>query len=76
MKELCFNEAYEKYGQYEDWYRSASYCKGSYCPNYGKCKGNEEFDKLTKHAVNDYDLEQAIESERRNGIWDRETNNY
>lgn len=76
MKELCMNEAFEKYGQYEDWYRSATHCKGRSCPNYGKCKGNEEFNKLTKRTPTDYEIETAIENERRNGIWDRETNNY
>ena len=32
MKDVCFKEAYEKYGQYEDWYRSANYCAGFNCP--------------------------------------------
>ena len=76
MKELCINEAYEKYGQYEDWYRSGSYCKGNSCPNYGKCKGNEEFDKLTKRTPNDYEIDMAIRRAREFGVWDREKNNY
>ena len=32
MKDLCLNELYEKYGQYEDWYRGGI-CKGRNCHN-------------------------------------------
>lgn len=76
MSKLCFNEAFEKYGEYEDWYRSAYGCNGKSCPNFGKCKGNAEFDKLTKHPVIDYAVCEAINNERKFGVWDRETNNY
>ena len=41
MKDVCFKEAYEKYGQYEDWYRSANYCAGRNCPEYDKCKARQ-----------------------------------
>ena len=75
MKDLCLNELYEKYGQYEDWHRGG-HCKGNSCPNYGKCKGNAEFDKLTKRTPTDYEMETAINRERELGVWDRETNNY
>lgn len=75
MEDLCLNELYEKYGQYEDWYRGG-YCKGRNCPNYGKCKGNAEFDKLPKHTPTDYEIDMAIDRERKFGVWDRETNNY
>ena len=59
MKDVCFKEAYEKYGQYEDWYRSANYCAGSHCPEYDNCKARKEFDDLPKYSVTDYELENA-----------------
>ena len=51
MKDVCFKEAYEKYGQYEDWYRSANYCAGRNCPEYDKCKARQEFDNLQDAIV-------------------------
>ena len=76
MKDVCFKEAYEKYGQYEDWYRSANDCAGHNCPEYDKCKARQEFDNLPKYGVTDYEMEEAIKKERTYGVWDRETNNY
>lgn len=76
MKDVCFKEAYEKYGQYGDWYRSANYCAGRNCPEYDKCKARQEFDNLPKCGVTDYEMEEAANKERMYGVWDRETNNY
>lgn len=75
-KDMCINEAYEKYGDQPDWYRSATYCKGYSCPNYGSCKGNAAFEQLPKRGVTDAQLAAACEKEKRLGVWDRETNNY
>ena len=75
MKVLCLNELYEKYGQYEDWHRGGI-CKGRNCPDYGKCKGKAEFDKLPKRTPIEYEIDMAIARERKFGVWDRETNNY
>lgn len=76
MKDVCFKEAYEKYGQYEDWYRSANYCAGYNCPEYANCKARKEFDDLPKYGVTDYEMEEAANKECMYGVWDRETNNY
>lgn len=76
MKDVCFKEAYEKYGYCEDWYRSANYCAGRNYLEYDKCKARQEFDNLPDFCIKDYEMEEAIKKECMYGVWDRETNNY
>lgn len=75
MKEMCFNELFEKYGQYDDWFRGG-YCGGRRCPEWDACKGRKEFDKLPQFPVTDHDAAVAVQRERAFGAFDREDNYY
>ena len=75
VKEMCFDELFARYGQYTDWFRGGC-CRGKSCAKWGKCRGNEEFDKLAKTPVTAYSVRIAVGRERALGVFDREENYY